>query len=176
MVEQKAAGIAPASWITPVSTLKPPSVPPTIPTGSTMPNIPGFQQIPPNGGTMDSFSILLQTMSTNPYLIGILMLLLNLGGRFLSMELTKKQEEFLQQRWLRPLIFFTVIFVATRNLAVAFWVTLLFFLIIWVVANEKSPFCMIPGWIDVEQDKKQNNYEENMNKIEQYSKYSSYIF
>ncbi len=175
--KEKTAGGIPTPWMTPVSSLQPAVITSTVPpapTGSSIPTMQGFpqmnaMQMPSNGGTLDSFSILLQTMSSNPYLIGILMLLLNLGGRFLSMELTKKQEEFLQQRWLRPLIFFTVIFVATRNLAVAFWITLLFFLIIWVVANEKSPFCMIPGWIDVEQDKKQSNYEENMNKIEQYS-------
>lgn len=74
------------------------------------------------------------------------MLLLNLGGRFLSLELTKKQEAFLQAPWVRPVIFFTVIFIATRNIVAAFWVTLLFFFVIWVIANENSPFCMIPSW------------------------------
>lgn len=76
------------------------------------------------------------------------MLLLNLGGRFLSLELTKKQEEFLQASWLRPLLFFTVVYIATRNLVAAFWTTLLFFFVIWVAANEHSPFCLIPSWGD----------------------------
>jgi hypothetical protein len=104
------------------------------------------------------------TLNTNPYLIGILMLLLNLGGRFLPLELTKRQEAFLQQPWLRPLLFFTVIFVATRNLAVAFWITVLFFLVIWVLANEKSPYCLIPSW--KEDQTKQSSYDSNMNWIE----------
>jgi hypothetical protein len=119
------------------------------------------------GGSIDVLSATIQTLNSNPYLIGILMLLLNLGGRFLSLELTKKQEEFLQQRWLRPLLFFTVIFIATRNLAVAFWVTLLFFFVIWVLANEKSPFCIIPSWrIGYSSKDAQKRYDSNMNVIE----------
>jgi hypothetical protein len=117
---------------------------------------------------MDTLSVVISSLNTNPYFIGTLMLLLNLGGRFLSMELTKKQEEFLQQRWLRPLIFFTVIFVATRNLAVAFWMTLGLFMILWVLANEASPFCLIPGWrtFDTPIETRVGTYEENMEAIE----------
>jgi hypothetical protein len=120
-----------------------------------------------DGGNMDFLSIVINTLNTNPYFIGLVMLLLNLGGRFLSMELTEKQEQFLQQRWLRPIIFFTVIFVATRNLAVAFWMTLGLFLILWILANEKSPFCIIPSWRVGDSSKDaQKRYDSNMNVIE----------
>jgi ABC-type uncharacterized transport system permease subunit len=101
---------------------------------------------PAQVGAADPLSSTIMLINTNPYIIGLFMLLLNLGGRFLVLEPTKKQEEFLQSPWLRPLLFFTVIFIATRNLAAAFYVTILFFLIVWVVANEKSPYCMIPSW------------------------------
>ena len=37
--------------------------------------------------------------NTNPYFIGITMLLLNLGGRFLAMEVTKEQEKFYYEDW-----------------------------------------------------------------------------
>jgi hypothetical protein len=120
-----------------------------------------------DGGNMDFLSIAINTLNTNPYFIGMVMLLLNLGGRFLSTELTEKQEQFLQQRWLRPLIFFTVIFVATRNLAVAFWMTLALFLILWILANEKSPFCIIPSWrVGESSAEAQKRYESNMDVIE----------
>jgi hypothetical protein len=93
------------------------------------------------------------------------MLLLNLGGRFLSLELTKKQEAFLQSPWLRPMIFFTVIFIATRNMVAAFWVTILFFFIIWVVANENSSFCLIPSWCDSD-NKESETYTKNIQKLQ----------
>jgi len=111
---------------------------------------------------MDPVSGMIMWLNTNPYLIGMLMLLLNLGGRFLSLELTKKQEAFLQAAWVRPAIFFTVIFISTRNLVAAFWVTLLFFFIIWVAANENSPFCMVPSWCGHDVKTQADTYEANV--------------
>lgn len=113
---------------------------------------------------MDPLSAGILWINTNPYIIGMFMLLLNLGGRFLALELTKKQEAFLQAAWVRPFIFFTVIFIATRNIVAAFWVTLFFFFIIWVVANENSSFCMIPSWCgDVkESEVAKDTYETNI--------------
>lgn len=142
----------------------------TGPTGPTGPTGTAVQTpvMEAEGGTMDSLSMMILSLNSNPYLIASLMLLLNLGGRFLSTELTPKQEEFLQHRWLRPAIFFTVIFIATRNLAVAFWMTIVLFIILWVLANEQSPFCIIPSWrtFDTPIDEQTKTYEDNMGTIE----------
>jgi hypothetical protein len=121
--------------------------------------------LPPMVGGMDPISNTIMWLNTNPYLVGTLMLLLNLGGRFLSLELTKKQEAFLQAAWVRPAIFFTVIFVATRNLVVAFWITLMFFFVIWVAANENSPFCMIPSWCGHDVKTPADVYEANIGSL-----------
>ena len=143
----------------PVSTTAQPApVAPVAPAPVQMGPMPPQQQT----GGLDPLSATILQMNTNPYLIGMFMLLLNLGGRFLSLELTKKQESFLQSAWLRPLLFFTVIFIATRNLVAAFWITLLFFFVIWVVANEHSPFCMIPSWCSNESERElHTTYEQN---------------
>lgn len=168
----------PHTWLMPVSAFQamkpvtPASVASATPAVPSMPSMPTAASLHPpvTGGNIDILSTAIYTLNTNPYLIGCLMLLLNLGGRFLSLELTKKQEAFLQQPWLRPLIFFTVIFVATRNLAVAFWITVFFFFLIWTVANENSPFCLIPSWRqDAKSDtsQQQQQYETNMSYLQQ---------
>ena len=141
-----------------------------IPTSNppqTAPAIPGIPNAPvPSGGAIiDPLSSILYTLNTNPYLIGVFMILLNLGGRFLPLELTKNQESFLQSPFIRPLILFTVIFIATRNLAVAFWLTLAIFSLLWFIANEKSEWCIIPGWKEVNNDEKEKAYQENIKKI-----------
>jgi hypothetical protein len=79
-------------------------------------------------------------INTNPYFIGLMMLLLNLGGRFLGMEVTKEQEKFFQQPWVRRGLIFTVLFVATRNIIVAFIMTIFVVLIMTVFLNENSHF------------------------------------
>lgn len=84
----------------------------------------------------------LQVFNTNPYFIGIMMLVLNLGGRFISLEVTKKQEQFLQHPWIRRILIFTVLFVATRNIWVAFWATVIVILFLGYLFNENSSLCI----------------------------------
>jgi hypothetical protein len=84
----------------------------------------------------------LQIFNSNPYFIGIMMLILNLGGRFISLEVTKKQEQFLQLPWVRRGLIFTVLFVATRNIWVAFWATLAVVLFLGYLFNENSALCI----------------------------------
>ncbi len=154
--------------ITPPQSL--PNIPSSMPPAPGMPSAPGMPPAlpPPSGGAYtDPISTTLFSLSTNPYLIGVFMILLNLGGRFLPLELTKNQEAFLQSPFVRPLILFTVIFIATRNLAVAFWLTLAIFSILWFLANEKSDWCIVPGWKEFNEDDKikEKAYQENIQKL-----------
>jgi hypothetical protein len=80
----------------------------------------------------------LAAFNTNPYFIGITMLLLNLGGRFLAMEVTKEQEKFFQHTWVRAILLFVVVFVATRNVIVAFWLALIIIILLRFLFNENS--------------------------------------
>lgn len=84
----------------------------------------------------------LQIFNTNPYFIGLMMLILNLGGRFISLEVTKKQEQFLQLPWVRRVLIFTVLFVATRSIWVAFWTTVAVVLFLGYLFNENSSLCL----------------------------------
>ena len=88
---------------------------------------------------LDNF---LQIFNTNPYFIGLMMLILNLGGRFISLEVTKKQEQFLQLPWVRRVLIFTVLFVATRSIWVAFWATVTVVLFLGYLFNENSALCI----------------------------------
>lgn len=87
---------------------------------------------------LNPIEALLAGFNTNPYFIGLMMLLLNLGGRFLAMEVTKEQEKFFQNPWIRRILIFVVIFVATRNVFVAFWMALIIVIIIGFIFNENS--------------------------------------
>jgi len=88
---------------------------------------------------LDSF---LHIFNSNPYFIGIMMLILNLGGRFISLEVTKNQEQFLQIPIVRRILIFTVLFVATRNIWVAFWATVTVVLFLGYLFNENSALCL----------------------------------
>jgi len=88
------------------------------------------------------FDGFLHMFNTNPYFIGIMMLLLNLGGRFIGLEVTKKQEQFLQHPWIRRVLIFTVLFMGTRSITVSFWATVVVVLLLGYLFNENSALCL----------------------------------
>lgn len=82
-------------------------------------------------------------LSGNPWLAGICYVILNLGGKHIAMNLTPEQEKLFGSLWVRPLIIFCLCFIATRNVVTAFWLTVIFMLIFYVILYEASPFCLL---------------------------------
>ena len=148
--------------------------------GGSQPNLPSLPNMHPTAVSTanavataaveapDVLSATLMTMGANPYVIGIFYMFLNLGGRFLSLELTKRQEQFLAQPYVRPFILFAVMFIATRNLAVAFYASIIILSVLWLFANENSTLCLIPSWRVNQPDHAATDktYEETMAKIQ----------
>lgn len=100
--------------------------------------VPVIQQL----AVVNPLDVLMTSINTNPYLIGIMMLLLNLGGRFLSLEISKDQEKFLSQPMVRRFFLFAVLFVATRNIIIAAALAFIVILLIGYLFNENSSFCL----------------------------------
>ena len=87
---------------------------------------------------------LLESINTNKYFVGIIMILLNLGSRYISLELSKIHENILGSLIVRRIIIFTVVFTATRDIWVSIIITASFIILVSGLFNEKSKFCMIP--------------------------------
>jgi hypothetical protein len=86
---------------------------------------------------------ILAAFNTNPYFIGLMMLMLNLGGRFLAMEVTKGQEAFFSHPFVRRGLIFVVLFIATRNIVTAFWLWLVIVASLGYLFNENSAYCIL---------------------------------
>lgn len=86
--------------------------------------------------------VLVGSLNGNPFIIGTAMLLMNLGGRFLSMEMTPGQEQFFQNPYVRRALFFVILFMGTRNLAVAAVMWVVVVLSIGYLFNENSAYCI----------------------------------
>jgi hypothetical protein len=89
-------------------------------------------------GPLNPIEALVTSLNTNTYLIGLSMILLNLGGRHLAMGLTPEQDRFFQNPWMRRSMLFVVIFVATRNVFTALWLSIGLILFIGYLLNEHS--------------------------------------
>ena len=104
-----------------------------------MASLPPGPMMPPNM-PLNPLEATIMGINTNPYFIGLMMLLLNLGGRFLGLEITKEQEKVFQHPWVRRALFFTVLFVATRNIMVALVMTIFVVLFVSVLFKENSDY------------------------------------
>jgi len=82
--------------------------------------------------------LLISSINSNPYFIGVMMLILNLGGRFLSLEVSKGQEQFFSNPIIRRFLLFVVLFVGTRNILVAAGMTIIIIILLGYLLNENS--------------------------------------
>ncbi len=97
---------------------------------------------PMSGGSINPFDAIMMGINSNPYLIGMTVLLLNMGGRFISMELTKGQEAIFQNPWVRRFLIFFALFMGTRNVLVAFYMSVIIILCLGYLFNENSSLCI----------------------------------
>jgi hypothetical protein len=89
-------------------------------------------------GPLNPIEAVITSINTNTYLIGMSMILLNLGGRHLAPSLTAEQDKFFQNPWIRRAMLLVVIFVATRNIFTAFWLSIGLILVIGDLFTEHS--------------------------------------
>ena len=101
---------------------------------------------PENQSFMDTILYGIQDMNMNPYLLGIAYITLNLGSRFFVMSVSPAQEAFLQNILFRPILLFAIMFIGTRNLIVAFWMTLLVLVSLHFLLNENSSWFVLRDW------------------------------
>jgi hypothetical protein len=92
--------------------------------------------------SINPMDVLMNSVNTSPYFIGLMMLLLNLGGRFLALEISKDQEKFLSQPMIRRFFLFAILFVATRNIVIAAGLSVIVILILAYLFNENSDLCL----------------------------------
>lgn len=83
-------------------------------------------------------------INTSKLFAGILMILMNIGSRYIEMGLTKSQEQALRNGLGREILIFCVVFLGTRDLVLSIIMTSAFIILSDHIFNEKSRFCVIP--------------------------------
>jgi hypothetical protein len=93
---------------------------------------------------LNSLNILAMNFNHSKYIAGLMMILMNLGGRYLSAEITDFQEEFFESPYVRRIFIFVVCFIATRDVKVSLILTIIFIVLVSGIFNENSKFCILP--------------------------------
>jgi hypothetical protein len=84
------------------------------------------------------------SLSNSKLFGGCIMLLTNIGGKYLALDLPENMDKLFSKFFiLRVLVLFSIFFMATRDIKISILLSLLFFLVIKFFLNEKSSFCLI---------------------------------
>jgi len=82
----------------------------------------------------------LNAIAASPFFIGMMMLLLNVGSRFITHELSHDDKEYSQNILLRRLTIFAVCFVGTRDIITSVLLTAAFVVVAGGIFRGKGPF------------------------------------
>jgi hypothetical protein len=117
---------------------------------------------------MDS---ILVNLSNSKLFGGCIMLLTNIGGKYLAIDMPDNLEKLFSKYFiLRCLVLFSIFFMATRDIKSSLLLSLLFFIVVKFFINEKSSFCLITKDNDKE-DKLKRKEAEYMKAKEFINKY-----
>jgi hypothetical protein len=93
---------------------------------------------------IDKIQYNLILLSNNKYFIGLMMVLLNLGSRYIYMEMGRAHDIFFNQKWVRRMLIFTVFFIATRDILASLLMTVAFIVFFLELTHENSKYCILP--------------------------------
>jgi len=80
----------------------------------------------------------LEKIAENKYFIGVVMIMMNIGARFMIEELTPKQKEFINTQYFRRFIVFCAFFAATRDLLATVTLTIIFILFVGEFSTDSN--------------------------------------
>jgi len=90
-----------------------------------------------------SLETVFSSLNSSKYFSGIMMILLNIGGKQISNEISSVQENILNHKVIRRLLVFVVVFVATKDVKISLIVTICFIVIVTGFFNEDSKYCIV---------------------------------
>lgn len=88
--------------------------------------------------SLEKIQIRLDQISENKVFIGILMLLVNVGARFIIEELSDNHRAIVKGDNFRKIVIFASVFMATRDIFIALIVTFMFVILINEVLDSKE--------------------------------------
>ncbi len=97
-----------------------------------------------NVGLGGKFYRLISVLNDNKFFAGLLMLIMNIGSKYISIELSKTQENYIKYSLGRQIIIFSILWVGTRDIVISLILTILFILSADYLFNENSKYCIIP--------------------------------
>jgi len=86
----------------------------------------------------------LQGINSSKIFAGLIVITLNISSKFVTIKMSKSMESYLKYTFSRDILIFCIVWMGSRDIYIAFCVTLLFILFVDYFFNEKSFLCILP--------------------------------
>ena len=105
---------------------------------------------------------IVNNLNENKFFIGLMMICVTIGGRFIITELTEEQKKIIHNKVFRRLIIFSAFFMSTRDIFTAFILTIIFTIVISELFNGEDNMQFLSP-----EDDKENEKELKLKKIDE---------
>jgi hypothetical protein len=83
-------------------------------------------------------------LNNSKFFAGIVMILLNIGSKFITVQFSKSAEEYLKMNVTKQILVFSMAWMGTRDIYIALVLTAVFTILSDHLFNEESPYCIVP--------------------------------
>ncbi len=93
---------------------------------------------------MDFLNSAVNSLNSSTFFAGIMMICLNIGSRYIQINLDESTESYIKYILTKEILVFTISWMATRNIYMALVLTAVFVVLADFIFNEKSKYCLFP--------------------------------
>ena len=83
-------------------------------------------------------------LNNSKFFAGVVMILLNIGSKFIAIQFSRSTEEYLKMNVTKQLLVFAMAWMGTRDIYTALVLTAVFTILSDHLFNEESPYCCVP--------------------------------
>ena len=95
-------------------------------------------------GMMGVIGSYLGSLNNSKLFAGLIMIILNIGSKYINIKLTKAQEKYLRNNVAKQVLIFAIGWMATKDIITALVITAVFHVLANHLLNEQSSLCIIP--------------------------------
>ncbi len=92
----------------------------------------------------DIFDSQVKTLNDSKYFAGFIMILINIGSRFIDIKFSKNQEHFIKYIFNKEVLIFAVSWRATGDIYMALVLTIIFAVTMNILFNDECAYCILP--------------------------------
>jgi hypothetical protein len=83
-------------------------------------------------------------LNNSKFFAGVIMILLNVGSKFIAIQFSKSTEEYLKATVTKQILVFSMAWMGTRDIYVSLVLTAVFTILSDHLFNEESTYCIVP--------------------------------